>query len=139
MTSRRPDPAEVLRLASEFGVSKEAMARSYIEAQHEAIAVIVLQHGRLARVYRHSDMPWIERSLGTEAPTTRSPVATYSSLVSCQTFRCAIPICGLTLASRRGWSSLRNSVLVKPTASPCSCCTRSWSETEQSNGRQIWR
>ena len=69
MTSRRPDPAEVLRLASEFGVSKEAMARSYIEAQHEAIAVIVLQHGRLARVYRHSDMPWIDRGLGTEAPT----------------------------------------------------------------------
>ena len=69
MTSRRPDLAEVLRLASEFGVSKEAMARSYIDAQHEAIAVIVLQHGRLARVYRHSDMPWIERSFGTETPT----------------------------------------------------------------------
>ena len=69
MTSRRPDLAEVLRLAREFGVSKEAMARSYIDAQHEAIAVIVLQHGLLSRVYRHSDMPWIERSLGEEAPT----------------------------------------------------------------------
>lgn len=69
MTSRRPDLAEIVSLAREFGVSKEAMARSYIDAQHEAIAVIVLKHGRLARVYRHSDMPWIERSLGTETPT----------------------------------------------------------------------
>ena len=37
MTARHPDLAEVLRLAREFGVSKEAMARGYIEAQHKTI------------------------------------------------------------------------------------------------------
>lgn len=68
MTSSGPDLAEILRLAREFGVSKEAMARSYIEAQHEAIAVLVLDRGRLARVYRHSDLPWIETSVGKPVP-----------------------------------------------------------------------
>lgn len=69
MTSRQPDLAEILRLAREFGVSKEAMARSYIDAQHEAIAIIVLEHDRLTRIYRHADLPWIERRPGDVVPS----------------------------------------------------------------------
>ncbi len=65
----KPDLAEVLRLAREFGVSKEAMARTYVEIQHVPIAVLVLQQGRLARVYRHPDMPWIEKRIGDMAPS----------------------------------------------------------------------
>ena len=68
MASHRPDLKEIKRLAREFGVSKEAMARSYIEAQHGAIAVLILDRGRLARVYRHSDLPWIETSVGQPVP-----------------------------------------------------------------------
>ena len=68
MASHRPDLKEIKRLAREFGVSKEAMARSYIEAQYEAIAVLVLDRGRLARVYRHSELPWIETSVGKPVP-----------------------------------------------------------------------
>ena len=68
MRSHRPDLTEIIRLAREFGVSKEAMARSYIEAQPEAIAVLVLDRGRLARVYRHSELPWIETSGGKPVP-----------------------------------------------------------------------
>lgn len=68
ITSPRPNLLEVLRLAREFGVSKEAMARTYIEAQHEAIAVLVLDRGRLARVYRHTDLPWIEAGVGQSVP-----------------------------------------------------------------------
>lgn len=68
ITSPRPNLLEILRLAREFGVSKEAMARSYIEAQHEAIAVLVVDRGRLARVYRHTDLPWIEVGVGQSVP-----------------------------------------------------------------------
>lgn len=69
MTSRQPDLAEVLLLAREFGVSKEAMARTYVDVQHDAIAILVLEHGRLSRLYRHADLPWIERRVGELVPT----------------------------------------------------------------------
>jgi Zn-dependent peptidase ImmA (M78 family) len=66
--SRQPDLAEVVRLAREFGVSKEAMARSYAEAHRETLAIVILQNGRIDRLYRPDDFPWIEPRLGAPVP-----------------------------------------------------------------------
>lgn len=69
MTARQPDLAEIVRLAGEFGVSKEAMARCYVEAHRGCIAVIILQHGKLRRVYRQTDrFPWVEPGIGQPVP-----------------------------------------------------------------------
>ena len=56
----RPGLGDVLRLADQFRVSKEAMARSYIEAHRATLAVVTLLDGRLDRIYRSDDFPWIE-------------------------------------------------------------------------------
>lgn len=68
MTSREPDLAEIVRLAREFAVSKEAMARGYVAASRADIAVLVVQHRRLLRVYRSAEFPWIEVQVGQSVP-----------------------------------------------------------------------
>lgn len=56
----RPSMRDILRLAVQFRVSKEAMARSYIEAHRATLAVVTVLDGRLDRIYRSDDFPWIE-------------------------------------------------------------------------------
>lgn len=69
MTAREPDLREIVSLATEFGVSKEAMARSYVDASRHVLAVIVTQHGRIERTYRTRDVfPWIEHGRGAKVP-----------------------------------------------------------------------
>ncbi|CAM3210500.1 IrrE N-terminal-like domain-containing protein [Sphingomonas antarctica] len=68
LTSRDPDLAEVVRLAHEFGVSKEAMARSYAEAHRQTLAVIIVRDGRIERLYRPDDFPWVEPRWGDVVP-----------------------------------------------------------------------
>lgn len=68
MTSREPDLREIVALAKDFGVSKEAMARSYVEAHRASIAVITLHHGRIDRIYRPDDFPWIAPAIGAPVP-----------------------------------------------------------------------
>ena len=67
--SRDPTLAEILRLAGEFDVSKEAMARAYVEAHREPIAVVILRHGRIQRIYRdQADFPWLAPRIGQAVP-----------------------------------------------------------------------
>ena len=67
--SKRPSLSEVVKLANEFDVSKEAMARSYVEAYREDIAVILLRHGRILRIYRNEKhFPWIGPRAGDLVP-----------------------------------------------------------------------
>jgi Zn-dependent peptidase ImmA (M78 family) len=68
MASSQPDLGDIIRLATEFGVSKEAMARTYVEAHREPVAVIILLHEKLVRVYRPGHFPWIEPRLGRRVP-----------------------------------------------------------------------
>lgn len=67
--SRQPELGEIVRLAGEFGVSIEAMARGYIGASREALAVVIVRNGVLNRVYRGNDFPWIEPRCGQGLPT----------------------------------------------------------------------
>lgn len=45
------------------------MARSYIDAHRETLAVVILHHGRIDRIYRDKDFPWIEPRYRQPAPT----------------------------------------------------------------------
>ena len=69
MTAREPSLVEIVSLAEEFGVSKEAMARGFVEASRHMLAVIVTRHARFERVYRQPDVfPWIEPGRGAQVP-----------------------------------------------------------------------
>lgn len=66
--SSEPDLGDVVRLATEFAVSKEAMLRRYVEVHPAAAAVIVLQNDRVHAIYRPDDFPWIDVRIGQAVP-----------------------------------------------------------------------
>jgi Zn-dependent peptidase ImmA (M78 family) len=67
--AREPDLAEIIRLADEFDVSKEAMARAYVDAQRGAVAVVMLEHDRIRRIYRKPEhCPWLTPGPGQAVP-----------------------------------------------------------------------
>jgi Zn-dependent peptidase ImmA (M78 family) len=49
----------VVALAREFGVSKEAIARAWVDAHREPVAVVLAHRGRIVRRYRNEDFPWL--------------------------------------------------------------------------------
>ena len=77
LQSRQPDLAEVIRLAALFNVSKAAMARSYVDAHRESLALVFIRNGRIEQVHRPNDFPWIEPGIGAPVPAdsvARSPL-----------------------------------------------------------------
>lgn len=58
----------IIAMARGFGVSKEAMARSWIGEQSEPVAIIVARNGKIERQYRHEDFPWLPRGKGGPLP-----------------------------------------------------------------------
>jgi hypothetical protein len=66
--ARQPDLAEVVGLAREFNVSIEAMTRSYVEAHRDTLAAVITHQGRIVRIYRPNDFPWIEPAPGQLLP-----------------------------------------------------------------------
>ncbi len=76
----------IVAMAREFGVSKEAMARAWVEAHREPVAVIVACRGRVLRRYRSEDFPWLPGDNGQPLPTdsiaiqTSLPPGTYSPI-----------------------------------------------------------
>ena len=68
LQSRQPDLAEIVRIAGEFNVSKAAMARSYVDAHRETLALIVVKDGRVAQAHRPDDFPWIARKIAEAVP-----------------------------------------------------------------------
>lgn len=67
--SQSPSGLESLvAMAREFGVSKEAMARAWVEAHREPVAVIVAHRGRVLRRYRSEDFPWLPGGNGQPLP-----------------------------------------------------------------------
>ena len=68
LRSRQPDLTEVVRLAGEFNVSKAAMARSYVDAHRETLALVVVLNGRIEQAHRPDDFPWIEPNIGQPVP-----------------------------------------------------------------------
>ena len=68
LQSRQPDLAEIVRLANVFKVSKAAMARSYVDAHRDTLALVVTHYDRIEQAYRPADFPWIEPSIGQPVP-----------------------------------------------------------------------
>ncbi|MXO72848.1 ImmA/IrrE family metallo-endopeptidase [Alteraurantiacibacter buctensis] len=68
LRSRQPDLAEIVRLAGEFDVSKAAMARSYVDAHRETLALIIAHEGRIKQAHRPDDFPWIDHRIGEVLP-----------------------------------------------------------------------
>ena len=66
--SSEPDLSDVVRLANEFAVSKEAMVRRYVEAHPATAAVVILQRDRVQAIYRPDDFPWIDVNIGQTVP-----------------------------------------------------------------------
>ena len=66
---RSPEVSDIVRLASLFGVSKDAMARAYVDNSRQALAIIVIRNGRLLRLCRNDrQFPWIDVALGMPVP-----------------------------------------------------------------------
>ncbi len=58
----------LIMMSREFAVSKEAMARAFVDAHMEPVALIVSRRGRVERFYRHEDFPFLATSKGTPLP-----------------------------------------------------------------------
>lgn len=58
----------LVAMAQAFEVSKEAMARAFVDAYSEPVAVIVSRHGRVERFYRHEDFPFLTITIGKPLP-----------------------------------------------------------------------
>lgn len=57
---RHPDLCDIVRLAGEFDVSKDAMARAVVQYHSAMIAIVVTGNGRVLRHYRRPQrFPWI--------------------------------------------------------------------------------
>src|SRR5690606_1510955 len=54
----------IVAMARAFGVSKEAMARSWVDANREPVAIVVAHRGRILRRYRNEDFPWLPDGAG---------------------------------------------------------------------------
>ena len=63
-----PHLKQLTDLASEFEVSKEAMARAYSANHHGMLAIIVTENGIVRRVYKHFKFPYIVVDIGKAAP-----------------------------------------------------------------------
>jgi hypothetical protein len=56
-------------MARDFGVSKEAMARAFVDAHREPVAIILSRNGKVVRIYRHDDFPFLEIAPGKPLPS----------------------------------------------------------------------
>lgn len=66
-----PDLCQVTALARQFGVSKEAAARSYAQYHDAPVAIVVAKDGRLQRVYRNlSSFPKLCVAAGAPIPSS---------------------------------------------------------------------
>ena len=54
----------VVAMSRESGVSKEAMARAWVDAHREPVAVLVVHRGQVIRRYRNEDFPWLPVGTG---------------------------------------------------------------------------
>lgn len=68
LARKAPRLNEVVRLAREFAVNKEAMARSYVEYNRSDIAIVRIKDGKVLNAIRSRDFPRIEPASGYAVP-----------------------------------------------------------------------
>ena len=62
------DIDHIVALARRYETSKEATARRYVDVQGEPCAIIVSHNGRILRIYRGKDFPYIDVDSGDPVP-----------------------------------------------------------------------
>ena len=75
----------IVAMAHEFKVSKEAMARAWVDANRNPTAVVVLHNRHIQRCYRAEDFPWIvgmkgERVSAVSVAASSHQSGTYSEI-----------------------------------------------------------
>ena len=66
---RAPDLQHIVQLAGQFKVSKEAMARAYVQCHDELVAVVLVHNGKVMRAHRDRvRFPFIQPSTGEAVP-----------------------------------------------------------------------
>lgn len=65
---RDPGLEQVVRLAARYEVSKEAMARAFVQYHNQTLAVVLAKDGVLLREYRHRKFPRLTVSRQTPLP-----------------------------------------------------------------------
>jgi hypothetical protein len=77
---RRPGVSDVVRLAKLFEVSKDAMARAYVDYTREAVAIAVIRNGCVLRTYRNAaNFPALAVGRGQPVPSGSLAGATFQS------------------------------------------------------------
>ncbi len=56
-------------MSRDFDVSKEALARTFVAAHREPVAVVVSRAGRIERFYRHEDFLFLPLAVGKALPS----------------------------------------------------------------------
>jgi Zn-dependent peptidase ImmA (M78 family) len=69
LAGKVPSLDEIIRLARAFAVSKEAMARSYVEYSRCDIAIVRIRNGKVLNAIRSRDFPRIEPGPGDAVPS----------------------------------------------------------------------
>lgn len=94
------DVEHIVTLAERYDMSKESTARRYVQEHDEPTAVVVSQHGKAQRIYRHKSFPFVECSPGSPVPAAS---ATAQAAVKESEATGWIEVDGgVWLASRRG-------------------------------------
>jgi hypothetical protein len=65
---RIPDLADIVLLADDLDISREAAARRYVELHREPCAVVFAKAGRVLYVSRHEEFPFVKLNRGDPLP-----------------------------------------------------------------------
>jgi Zn-dependent peptidase ImmA (M78 family) len=77
---RGMDIDHILQLSLRYEASKEATTRKYVDVHEEPCAAIISQHGKIMRIYRQSNFPFVSRSPGEDVPPS-SATAQYDGAI----------------------------------------------------------
>jgi len=67
------------KLSTKYNMSKDAVARRYTQLQDEPCAIVISQHKKFLRAYRHPEFPFVEFAKDAELPW-QSCAASFSGI-----------------------------------------------------------
>ena len=62
------DLPALAQMSDLYAVSKEAMARRWVDLHDHPIAIVIAQHSRIVRLYRGDEFPWLASGFGELLP-----------------------------------------------------------------------
>lgn len=111
MAGSQSDLQAIVSIAREFGVSKEAMARSWLDEHPEPVAVVITRNGKIERQYRNDHFPWLPTSNGDPLPSESLVASSAVEAGSCTEIEEVEPEAWLTERDAKRMLSLTEQVL----------------------------